>query len=32
VDLAYQFDKNVYNGRVSLQLKVLDIKASGTPD
>jgi single-stranded-DNA-specific exonuclease len=32
VDLAYQFDKNVYNGRVSLQLKVLYIKASGTPD
>lgn len=32
VDLAYQFEKNVFNGRESLQLKVTDIKASGTPD
>lgn len=32
VDLAYQFEKNVFNGRESLQLKVMDIKASGTPD
>lgn len=32
VDLAYQFEKNIFNGRESLQLKVIDIKASGTPD
>ena len=32
VDLAYQFEKNIFNGRESLQLKVMDIKASGTPD
>jgi len=32
VDLAYQFEKNYYLGRESLQLKVVDIKPGGTPD
>jgi len=32
IDLAYQFETNVYNGRTSLQLQVKDLKASGMPD
>ncbi|NLG97595.1 MAG: single-stranded-DNA-specific exonuclease RecJ [Chloroflexi bacterium] len=32
IDLLYTFERNEYNGKVSLQLKVRDIKASGTPD
>jgi len=32
VDLAYYFEKNIFNGRESLQLKVVDIKPSGTDD
>jgi single-stranded-DNA-specific exonuclease len=29
IDILYQFEKNVYNGRESLQLNVRDIKPSG---
>ncbi len=32
IDLAYQFETNVYNGRTTLQLQVKDLKAAGTPD
>jgi single-stranded-DNA-specific exonuclease len=32
IDLMYTFELNEYNGRTSLQLKVRDIKAAGTPD
>jgi hypothetical protein len=32
VDLLYTFERNEYNGRVSLQLKLRDLKPSGTPD
>jgi single-stranded-DNA-specific exonuclease len=32
VDLLYAFERNEYNGRVSLQLKLRDLKPSGTPD
>ena len=32
VDLMYVFERNEFNGRVSLQLNVRDFKASGTPD
>jgi single-stranded-DNA-specific exonuclease len=32
VDLAYTYETNEYNGRVSLQLNVRDIKPAGRPD
>ena len=32
IDLIYSFESNEYNGRVSLQLNVQDLKPSGTPD
>lgn len=32
VDLMYTFETNEYNGRVSLQLNLKDVKPSGTPD
>jgi single-stranded-DNA-specific exonuclease len=32
IDLAYSFEKNEYNGRESLQLRVKDLKAAGSPD
>lgn len=32
IDLLYQFEKNVFNGRESLQLNVKDIKETGSPD
>jgi single-stranded-DNA-specific exonuclease len=32
IDMAYLFEKNIYNGRESLQLRVRDFKASGIPD
>jgi single-stranded-DNA-specific exonuclease len=32
VDLFYTFERNEYNGRVSLQLKFRDLRPSGTPD
>lgn len=32
IDLLYQFEKNVFNGRESLQLNVKDIKATGSAD
>lgn len=32
VDVAYYFEKNVFNGRESLQLRVVDLKPTGTPD
>jgi single-stranded-DNA-specific exonuclease len=32
VDLMYTFETNEYNGRISLQLNVKDIKAAGIPD
>lgn len=32
VDIAYYFEKNVFNGRESLQLRVVDLKPAGTPD
>jgi single-stranded-DNA-specific exonuclease len=32
VDLLYTFERNEYNGRVSLQLKLRDLKPSGAPD
>jgi single-stranded-DNA-specific exonuclease len=32
IDLMYSFEVNEYNGRVSLQLNVQDLKPTGTPD
>lgn len=32
VDVAYHFEKNSYNGREALQLRVIDIKPGGTVD
>ena len=32
VDLLYSFEKNEYNGWITLQLNVRDIKPAGTPD
>jgi single-stranded-DNA-specific exonuclease len=32
VDLIYNYEQNEYNGQISLQLNVIDIKPSGTPD
>lgn len=32
IDILYQFEKNVYNGRESLQLNVRDLKPTGTGD
>lgn len=32
IDMLYTFEINEYNGRVSLQLNVKDLKPSGTPD
>jgi single-stranded-DNA-specific exonuclease len=32
IDILYQFEKNVYNGRESLQLRVRDLKPSGSAD
>jgi single-stranded-DNA-specific exonuclease len=32
VDIMYTFESNEYNGRVSLQLNLKDLKAAGTPD
>jgi len=32
VDLVYQFERNVWNGRETLQLNVKDIKPAGEPD
>jgi hypothetical protein len=32
IDLMYSFELNEYNGRVSLQLNVQDLKPSGTPE
>jgi len=32
VDLAYVFEKNVYNGRESLQLNVRDIRPAGVSE
>lgn len=32
VDLVYTFERNEFNGRVSLQLNVKDLKPAGTPD
>ncbi|MFO7623871.1 MAG: single-stranded-DNA-specific exonuclease RecJ [Anaerolineales bacterium] len=32
VDLLYTFEKNEYNGWITLQLNVRDIKPAGTPD
>ncbi len=32
IDLLYQFERNVYNGRESLQLNVRDIKPSGSTE
>ncbi|HEX6304568.1 MAG TPA: DHHA1 domain-containing protein, partial [Anaerolineales bacterium] len=32
VDLMYTFERNEFNGRVTLQLNVKDLKPSGTPD
>lgn len=32
VDIVYHFEKNVYNGRETLQLRVVDLKPSGTED
>jgi single-stranded-DNA-specific exonuclease len=32
VDIIYTFESNEYNGRVSLQLNLKDLKAAGTPD
>ena len=32
IDVMYAFEQNEYNGRVSLQLNVKDLKAAGTPD
>ena len=32
VDMIYTFESNEYNGRVSLQLNLKDVKAAGVPD
>jgi len=32
IDILYQFEINEYNGRLSLQLNIRDIKPSGLPD
>jgi single-stranded-DNA-specific exonuclease len=32
VDLMYTFESNDYNGRLSLQLNIRDVKAAGSPD
>jgi hypothetical protein len=32
VDLLYSFERNFYQGRESLQLRVIDFKSSGVPD
>lgn len=32
VDLMYTFEKNEYNGRISLQLNLKDVKPAGMPD
>ncbi|MGQ9832354.1 MAG: single-stranded-DNA-specific exonuclease RecJ [Candidatus Villigracilaceae bacterium] len=32
VDLMYAFETNEYNGRISLQLNLKDVKPAGTPD
>jgi single-stranded-DNA-specific exonuclease len=32
VDVLYTFEANEYNGRVSLQLNLKDIKPAGIPD
>jgi len=32
IDILYQFEKNVYNGRESLQLNIRDLKPSGSTD
>jgi single-stranded-DNA-specific exonuclease len=32
IDMIYTFETNEFNGRVSLQLNVRDLKPSGTPD
>jgi len=32
VDLIYNYEQNEYNGRISLQLNVIDIKPTGAPD
>ncbi len=32
VDIAYYFEKNIYNGRENLQLRLVDLRPSGTPD
>jgi single-stranded-DNA-specific exonuclease len=32
VDLLYVYERNEYNGRVSMQLNVRDLKPAGTPD
>lgn len=32
VDLIYNYEQNEYNGRISLQLNVIDIKPAGAPD
>lgn len=32
VDLMYTFERNEFNGRITLQLNVKDLKPSGTPD
>ncbi|RMF41923.1 MAG: single-stranded-DNA-specific exonuclease RecJ [Anaerolineae bacterium] len=32
VDLLYTFERNEFNGRVTLQLNVRDLKPAGTPD
>lgn len=32
IDILYTFERNEFNGRVSLQLNIRDIRASGTPD
>lgn len=32
IDILYQFEVNEYNGRLSLQLNVRDLKPSGMPD
>lgn len=32
IDIAYHFEKNIFNGRENLQLRVIDIKPSGSQD
>ncbi|MHB0924478.1 MAG: single-stranded-DNA-specific exonuclease RecJ [Bellilinea sp.] len=32
VDIAYHFEKNIYNGRETLQLRVIDIRPTGSGD